>query len=903
MPVERRGSIVLDPESQLDLICSQVDDLESSLYTVTNRSQLIKLVDKIEKTEVQLESAAQVFVSKGTFSHQSAISSLEISRVELSTTLSHSRNLKKIMESANELSYGITERVRALDSEKSMIKEIKDYVDNVKTLKSELARACDAIEKEDWLVASKSIYIMKQLPEGLIKEQYVEFKVPSSSLPDLPNDLLSKWVDQLEFIFIDAFSEAAAKRDTTRLTYFFQLFPLIGKSGLGLKCYSKFVCEIISEQSRSIIQNAQNKRSEPEFFAQLLFRLYQTISVIVNQHSKIIKSYYGDDAVCVVLKVIQMESDLQSNLIYETYMESRNIAGILDEIRQYSYPVLIEQIYKINTEGETETEEEAEEEAVELVQVSQIADELSAMLNHWSMYSRFFVVVWNEYAKENNEKKNIFPASLILSSFGTKIQDQMIGHFDTSCTYIIRRTLEKACAIESLGSLSPFLSDSLKFLSMVFKKSEISTSSSLYNLPPEEPPVSSLADDLIIVTNTIMLELLATGELAVIKNMVSNIKRILLNDFLNIIKQRLKSNKLKSTSNLFTKEFIQKIHQSQNPQLEKHADSNSGSRSSTPVGLNVSASDIANTGAMFMRSINAAISYTMTGDGSGDSTMYLIGDDAGIKQYVIYLNTLSMMSTYLTKMVESCLKSFRNASLLIVDDHELLTCRKVADNYNTEPQITIPTDESIRNKIEGLLYSIPYGFEEHSEIIINDSINIIFDMVLKSRVIRLIEDALRDSYIMTFEDSEYFFIKVDKNTNGTTKILLDGNRIVSFIQNWNSLIIPYVTTVATPVADKIFKSIAAIAASTIEQRLWRLENSVTSAGVIKLEQDMSTIISELTKLNYGLRSSFSRCNQIVMIAELEEEEEIAALETPESGIEWKLSPNERSRARRLRINS
>ncbi|TID29843.1 hypothetical protein CANINC_001592 [Pichia inconspicua] len=904
MPLERRGSMVLDTESQLQMIHGQVDDLESTLLKAADIGQLTDLVTKFDDIEIQLDDTAQRFVSKSTLAHQSTIRSLEISRVELSSALNHSRDLKKIMESANELSYSITEKVRLLDNEKSLIKSVKDYVDNVKTLKSELARAHDAIEREDWLIASKSISIMKNLPDGLITDPYTEFKVPSSTLSDFPEELLTRWIDKLEIKFTDAFNEAAKNRNVEKLTYYFQLFPLIGKSELGLKCYSNFVCGIISEQSKSIIQNAHNRVSKPEFFAQLLFRLYQTISAIVNQHSKIIKSYYGSEAVSVVLKVIQMECDLQSNLIYETYIESKQVDDILNEIRQYSYPVLIDELYKsVDKDDESGIEEETEETSVDLVEVSQITDELSAMLNHWSMYCRFFVVIWNEYSSSNiKENQLIFPSPLILSSFGIKIQDKVISQFDSACTYIIRRSLEKACTIESLTSLTPFLADSLKFLSMVYRKPETSTSSLLYNSKPEEPPISSLADDIIMVLNTIIMELLATGELAVIKNMVSNIKRILLNDFINIIKQRIKTTALNSRSSFFTKESIEKIHQSLNPPVDKYTESNAASRSSTPVALNVSASDIATTGAMFMRSINAAINYTMAGEGSGDSSFYLIGDDSKIKQHVLYLNTLCIMSTYLTKMAESCLKSFRNNSLMLIDDQELSTCRKSANEYKIEPEIIVPTDDSMRSKVKRLIFSIPEGFKESSSLLIDENVEILFSTVLKSRVLSLIQNALRDTYSMIVEEGEYFLVETDKTTNNNTTSLVDNSKIVSFIQNWNSLIIPYVTNVEESIFERVLLLINTFAATIIEDKLWKLENKVSPSGVTKLEQEMNTIISEFTKFDYSLRQNYTRCSQIVMIAELEEDEEIAALEDPESGIEWKLSSNERVRARKLRTN-
>jgi hypothetical protein len=922
-------SQVVEQDSKINLLLNDVCSLESSLIASTNIKQLSKLLNNINETQREIDSTLETYATKNTFQHQSNIRSLELSRVELSSTINHSRNLKKILENANSLSYKITERVRILDSEKSDLIKIKSYVDNVKTLKAQLSRANDAIIRKDWLVASKSISIIRELPKNIINDSYVEFKVPTSTLEDLPSDILFRWINQLEELFTFEFNEAAKNRDVAKLTYFFQLFPLIGKADVGLKYYSLFICGIISESSRSIIRNVQNTQQRSEFYAQLLFRLYQTISEIVNQHSKVIKLYYGGEVMNRILKDIQMECDFQSNLIYETYADSKHLDRLIDEVKQYGYPILIKEIYKntaevgIVEEQVEELETENEIESIELMEIAQVTDELSAMMNHWSMYSKFFVVVWNEYlstskAKENKKyeiedengtalltsRKEIYPSPLILSSFGIKIYEKLVRQFDLCATYTIRRTLEKACTIESLGSLTPQFSVCLKFLTLVFKKIENSTSHSLYNLISEEPAVSSLADDIIIVLNTILLEVLATGELSSIKNMISNVKRVLLNDFLNIIQQRLTSLSLKSTSNLLTKDTIQKIHQQQNPLLEKsNLDSNPRSRSSTPVGLNVSASDIANTGAIFMRSLNAAINYSMTGDIDGES--YFVGDDTDIKQYVIYLNTLEVMSSYLEKLVVSCMKSF-NKNLLIVDDQELSNIRKSIDqtpsNYDTDFNMTIPTTSFIQAKVEGLFNSIPSGFKERTGLIIDNNVKVLFEKVVKTRMIRLLNTSIYESYLMSIEDGQYYNIEsnpLSSDKDDVNKSIIGGSKMTEFIKNWNSLIIPYATTLANPVFNKLVDKIVSLAAIILENKIWQLEKKVSPLGAIRLEQDVSNIITELTKFDYSLRSKFVKVTQIIMIVGLDDEDEIVALEDPYSGIEWTLTPSERVRARKL----
>ncbi len=907
-----------DPETdaELDTLLEKVQQLQSTVTTLANIGQLSKLLDDIATTQNGLDIALENYVSRSTFQHHSNIRSLEISRVELSSTLNHSRNLKSIMENANDLSYKITENVRVLDAEKVQLIQVKEHVDNVKTLKAELSTANEAILRKDWLSAAKSISIIRKLPEGIINDEFVEFKVPTSNIEDLPSDLLSRWIADLEKVFTEEFNDAATNKDVTKLTYFFQLFPLIGKDNVGLKCYSRFICGIISEQSRSIIRKFQNTQSKPDFYAQLLFTLYQTISGIISQHSPVIKTCYGKQVVNSILRDIQNECDLQSNLIYETYCDYKQLDRLLEDIKQYDYPVLIREIYKNATESESEDEDEHEEEddAVELLEVSQVTDELSAMMSHWSMYSRFFVVVWNSNLENGHSDNPLLPTPLLLSSFGVKVESKVVSQFDTCCTFIIRRTLEKACTMETLGNMTSQFSVCLKFLTSVFKKIEHSTTHSLYTLIPEDPTISSLADDIIIVLNTIISEVLATGELSSIKNMVSNIKRILMNDFFNIIQQKFKSLNLKTTSNLLSKETIQKIHQQQNPLAEKssyglHTGSNPRSRSTTPI--NVSASDIANTGAMFMRSLNAAISYGTSGDDNAES--YLIGEDSDIKPFVIYMNTLDVMCSYLDRLVESCMNSSKLGSLLIVNDKEVNTIRKSLDqseslkNMEKEFDVHVPADEDMRSRVDNLLKSIPSAFRERSESMINHNVKQLFDRVIKARILRLLNNSIADNYAMVVEDGLYYSLESNilngpstNNVSGSSRVLVDGAKIATFIKNWNSLIIPFATTLSNNIFMKLISRIVEISATVLENKIWQLEKKVTSAGALKLEQDISTIISELTKFNYGLRSNFVKVTQIIMMVGLDEEEEVSAFEDSTNGIEWALTPSERVRARKLR---
>lgn len=865
---------------------SPIGDLEIQFTQAANIDQIQQLLAKIDLKRSHLDTTIKSFTSKRTLSHQSTVRSLEISRVELASTLNYSRNLKSIMEKANSIGYHITDKVRILDQEKSKISKLKTYVDNVNTLKLEMKRASESIEEGDYMNAANSISIIRNLPEGIIKDSYADFKVPTSDLDGSPFEILGNWVNTLEQIFTDGFNKASESKNVKQLTFYFQLFPLIGKSSRGVSCYSKFICNIISESSINILKSVRNNDSQPEIYAQILFKLFKTISSIINQHSRVIKGYYGDEVLLKILKDIQIECDLQSNLVFDTYSDSKDINSLKQRIRRYDYPVLITEItQQISKDVESENEEElnnSNDLSVSLIEINKATDELSAMMSHWAMYVKFFTVFWNDNL---NNIVQVYPPPLVLSTFENKISKSIIQTFDLFCTYSVRRTLEKACTIESLGDILPYLTNSVEILQKVFKKMDLSIEISSDSLIPDDAPISSLADDLILVLNTIIMEVISTGQLISIKNMISNIKRILVVDFTSIIQQKLNKLILKTTSNLLTKSDIQKIHKVINPTSVF-----TPTRSQSPIGGNSTvsrvaggANELANTGALFMKSLNNAISYTIAGE--DDIELIDSGHASDVQKYLIYLNTLSTFSSYLEKLIGQCCDILKINSLLIIDDNEIANIQHSMEvNSESDIQLEInlyENDNKMNNRVKGLLKTISDGFRERSDAIIIGRTTFLFEKVLKLKVIKLVRESLNVDYLHTNDGYD---------DNGVSKLN-------EFVKNWNSLIIPYASTLTNDVFQELIGHVIKVSVISIEDKIWGYTKKISSMGALNLENDVSFVIGELTKFDYSLRDKFLKVTQMVMILGLEDDDELLELES--SGIEWTITPSERIKCRNM----
>jgi len=235
------------------------------------------------------------------------------------------------------------------------------------------------------------------------------------------------------------------------------------------------------------------------------------------------------------------------------------------------------------------------------------------------------------------------------------------------------------------------------------------------------------------------------------------------------------------------------------------------------------------------------------------------------------------------------------------------TRKRIGENYNTEVEMKVPSENAINKKIENLLYSIPAGFQDRSSIIIEENLSLLFERVLKPRVLKLMNDVMPDNYMITLEENgEYVYLQPE--TNATTNNISssktedpnDNNRVVRFTKNWNSLIVPFVTTLSKPNLDKLLLKIIEFSAIQLEKKIWTLHQKVSPAGSFKLEQDVSSIIGELTKFDYSSRSKFLKITQIIMIIGLDDDDDISVLEEIDEGMEWALTPSERTRARRLK---
>jgi hypothetical protein len=637
---------------------------ERLLGKITNVSQLHKFINLVETTEDQVRNDLDDFIDSRRHIQESK--KLELERTELSTSLTDSSSLVQLLANSGLLASKITSRVRFLDAERSRVKETVEYVSKVKSLRRNVLTANSAVEIRDWESAAKAIHEIGQLPTT---GEFINSVVPSTDVPENPDVVLAKWIEGLTDVFKSEFDKAAESKDVENLTKFFQLFPLINKSSIGLDCYSKFICNIIASQSRSIITN-QSQQDKIGFYPAALMKLLEIVSKMLNQHSHIIGKYYGLEHMTGIIERVERETDSQAGLIIDTFNDKRNLTRLIDDIKSYKFPYLSNTLHQSvqsrsstpPVQGRKSFEQRPSYDGgigISLIEIGDLTKEFSSLLRYWSLYCKFIAIKWDEYHKSPEEsskqKKELeIPKPILESRFNEKILSKFLPIFEALMGFYIKRSLEESFQIEDIPNLDSFLAS---------KKS----------VEPENPPVSSIVEDFSLILSSSLSQAVETGQPTTVKNLVFELKTIVEHDYFSIIFKRLKdfyprSGTVLSLSTTTAAQFQQQ------QQKQQH-----------------------NLGSIFMRGANAL-------------NQIASGDETRLHTFIILLNSLQLSQNYFTKLINQNITKLPKNFSFGSDSERLETIltnlnegfnKKISDNL--KENVNILFNQVLKNKLKILL--------------------------------------------------------------------------------------------------------------------------------------------------------------------------------------------------------
>lgn len=825
---------ILEPEKLLQNAAhaSSIEDLQTVL-------QQIKVARSSNEQELQN------FMSSASTSHSQEARKLTLLKSQLGSALSSSHDLLSTLSSASFAASTLAVKVRRLDLEQSRVKESLKYVNDVIDLKRSVQGVHHAMDIRDWERAASYIDRARKLPPSLVSGEFAKVMVPTAEYPDFPLETLDEASKALGTIFLREFEKAASEKNMENLTRYFKLFPLIGREQEGLAVYAKFICGIITAQSRQRIQAAMssNASESPMFYAFAMTRLFENIATIVNQHAPIVERHYGKGRMAKVLDKTQDEADSQGGLIIDTLWDERNIPRVLNDVKSYSFPFLVNSFGPNNVSNSIKRANSPangarnssefgasgmyETETVDLKSVGDYIRELSVILNRWSLYRKFLGFKWSEYSGEENittssvESGSVqvmhMPELLKISNFEKKISIKVGPAFQTLAVFAFRRSLEKALQLEELPDIS-----------LIYT--------------PEMPLVTSLVEDSMYIFKIILQQTLDTGEAAIIKPVIASISRVLESDFVGAMQRKLRDEAPKAVSATAT--F-----------------NSAGSGASAAAGF-VSRLSTA-TPPPGLQGVGSGASSPLAGPHGGPQkvggagTIGLSGlhgaEELRLRSFLIHLNNLSVAGDYTHRIVDEC---SINESLPFEND-----AKDASDQLKTFVD----------------------SFKHRCNELIDDGVQVAYGQTMSARIRHLVNNLFKDNDYMTSPSDG------DDYSSSSTSVV---NAL--FTREWTVIKNGLDKVMAPALYTKLLGHAATLLSKTLEKRVWALEGKINELGAIKLDRDVSKIIGTVSTGHYSLRDKFVRVAQIVLIIGLDDVDE-------EEGVQWVLNESERQRARLIRV--
>ena len=358
--------------------------IEAQYAQLAAPSDFVNLIDAIDDHLELVDDAAASFVSVQLKRHQQELLGVEYARTKLNYTKRQTLALADKFGAASELGGVLTIKVKALDDEITKVSEKLEFVEKVQLLKTTINKAAYAIDHGLYEQGAHCILvILNHVDSLIITSEYAEAVVPLTEIPELPNDVIEKWTNQLCAVFKQRFEAAAESRNVTELTKNFQMFPLIGCHDVGLTCYSQFISRIITDTLKTLLLVVDNSQAaeRPGMYSQILINFFESISQMLSQHAALVKKYYGNAMPKVIAK-IQGEIDAQIGTIADTFYDNRRIDKCLYDVKEYRYPLLSKRQEELKSAGEYSTIE-PQMELIPLTTVGDLVTEFSTIFHHW----------------------------------------------------------------------------------------------------------------------------------------------------------------------------------------------------------------------------------------------------------------------------------------------------------------------------------------------------------------------------------------------------------------------------------------------------------------------------------------------------------------------------------------
>ncbi|KAI0596643.1 COG4 transport protein-domain-containing protein [Biscogniauxia sp. FL1348] len=249
--------------------------------------------------------------------------------------------------------------------------------------------------------------------------------------------------------------------------------------------------------------------------------------------------------------------------------------------------------------------------------------------------------------------------------------------------------------------------------------------------------------------------------------------------------------------------------------------------------------------------------------------------------FIVLINSLDVANEYLARVIDSRLGTSPD------QPNGTSHTNPLASSFPFENDITFVTTA---------LRTLNSTFHAKTAELISDGLQVLFNNVVRQRLRPILSETFRDADYWRTEEE---LAEIAQQNDEDEEEMLDRVQR-RFEAGWESLMKPIARLMTPKMFTALMDTTATYLSRVLEKRVWSYSGKTNAYGAIRLERDFSGIVSTVSRGNYGVREVFARVTQILMIANMEEDEwEEVGGEDAEDGMEWVLSEEERRKARNL----
>lgn len=260
--------------------------------------------------------------------------------------------------------------------------------------------------------------------------------------------------------------------------------------------------------------------------------------------------------------------------------------------------------------------------------------------------------------------------------------------------------------------------------------------------------------------------------------------------------------------------------------------------------------------------------------------------------FLVLINNLDVATEYVRRIVQSRIGTSQDSGS--VHDKDTKTSRSISNLFPLDHDATAVTST---------LQSLQSSFEGKAIELIGDGIFVVFKNIIKPRLRPVLADTFRDvDYQLTQDELEELQLQAEADDGNGFSI--ENAVLEHFQRGWDLLTKPVARLLTDRNLSRLLLLMVQYLGEVLEKRVWSYYGRIDSLGALRLERDIGSIVSIVVRGGrYGLRDYFTRCTQICLVMNMEDDEweelKVESADADKNAIDWKLNADERSRARAM----